>query len=361
MIHPATATEIRLTTEDGSVLGARIYAPAGPPRAVAVIHGGTAVPQTFYGRFAGYLAAAGIRVITYDYRGVGASRPRSLRGFSARMQDWAMDARAAMARAQEDGLPILWIGHSFGGQLLGLVEEAHTVAAAVLIGSQLGYAGHWPARLQPRIRLFWHLLVPVLTGALGYYPGRAFIGEDLPAGVAQQWRRWALHPSYYLSDQPQAQGHLARFDRPTLFYSFTDDDFAPERAVQTLLSRLSAAKILHRRLSPGELGVPAVGHFDAFRPRFEPTLWRETLGFLDHVLDGEPLPGALADALTLARDRPGRNQGSQQCEEYGQSSEKKDIPANKENTESKENEEIDRFLYLRDARWELSFSAGRRS
>lgn len=316
------ATEIRLTTEDGFVLGARSYPPAGGGRAVAVavIHGGTAVPQTFYARFAGYLAAAGLQVITYDYRGVGASRPGSLRGFRARMQDWAIDARAAMGLARQAGVPILWIGHSFGGQLLGLVEEARSCAAAILIGAQLGYAGDWPARLQPRIRLFWHLLVPALTGALGYYPGRAFLGEDLPAGVAQQWRRWALHPSYYLSEQPAARERLLRFDRPTLFYSFTDDDFAPARPVQALLSLLPAARLIHQRLAPPELGAPAVGHFGAFRPRFESTLWREVLDFVEHVLHGKDLPDALSAAQSATRE------GSLRAED------------------------IERFLYLRDSR-----------
>lgn len=324
------ATEIRLTTEDGFVLGARSYPPAGGGRAVAVavIHGGTAVPQTFYARFAGYLAAAGLQVITYDYRGVGASRPGSLRGFRARMQDWATDARAAMGLAQQAGVPILWIGHSFGGQLLGLLEEARSCAAAILIGAQLGYAGDWPARLQPRIRLFWHLLVPALTGVLGYYPGRAFLGEDLPAGVAQQWRRWALHPSYYLSEQPAARERLLRFDRPTLFYSFTDDDFAPARPVQALLSLLPAARLIHQRLAPPELGAPAVGHFGAFRPRFESTLWREVLDFVEHVLHGKELPDALSAAQSATRE------GSLRAED------------------------IERFLYLRDSR--RDHSAGSR-
>lgn len=328
MIRPVNVTETRLHTADGFVLGARIHSPSGAPggpRAVAVLHGGTAIPQTYYSRFATYLAAAGLRVITYDYRGVGASRPASLRGFHASMQDWATDAQAAMVLARESGAPLLWIGHSFGGQLLGLVEEAQHCAAAVLIGAQLGYAGHWPTRLQPRIRLFWHLLIPALTGAFGYFPGRRFIGEDLPAGVAQQWRRWALHPAYYFSDRPDARARLAAFDRPTLFYSFTDDDFAPERAVQILLSQLPAppvGRLMHRRLTPQALGVSAIGHFGAFRPRFEATLWREILAFLDHVLDGKRLPEVLTDTLAPPLSMvPGMAEA-----------------------------EIERFLYLRDAR-----------
>jgi predicted alpha/beta hydrolase len=291
-----------LTAADGAVLGARVYVPAGRPRASAVIHGATAVPQRYYERFAGHLAAAGLRVITYDYRGVGASRPRSLRGFQARMQDWATDAAAAMALAREEDAPLLWIGHSFGGQLLGLLDEAREVKAALLVGSQLGYAGHWPARMQPRIRLFWHVLVPGLTAALGYYPGRVGLGEDLPAGVAREWRRWALQPGYYLDERPDARARLTGFARPLLFYSFTDDDFAPGKAVRTLLSLLPSAGLVHRRVAPGELGVAEIGHFGLFRQRFAGTLWREALAFFDHVLDGAPLPPELARPGGLAAE-----------------------------------------------------------
>lgn len=321
-MSPSIAITRSLTAADGAVLGARVYVPAGRPRATAVIHGATAVPQRYYERFAGHLAAAGLRVITYDYRGVGASRPRSLRGFRARMQDWATDAAAAMALAREEDAPLLWIGHSFGGQLLGLVDEARDVKGVLLVGAQLGYAGHWPARLQPRIRLFWHLLVPALTGVLGYYPGRVGLGEDLPAGVAREWRRWALQPGYYLGERPDARVRLARFARPTLFYSFTDDDFAPRQAVRTLLSLLPAAAVVHRRLAPADLGVEAIGHFGAFRQRFAGTLWREALAFFDHVLDGVPLPPTLAA-------RPGLLEAA----------------------------EIDRYLFQRDARLVGEFNA----
>src|SRR5690349_3599657 len=75
-------------TADGLALGITEFEPAGPPRGVVVINAATAVKRRYYERFALYLAQHGFAVVTYDYRGIGESRPANLRGFNARMQDW---------------------------------------------------------------------------------------------------------------------------------------------------------------------------------------------------------------------------------------------------------------------------------
>src|SRR5688572_17742879 len=91
----STQQDLRLVAADGYRIGARLFEPKAPLGTV-VIHGATAVPQKFYWRFAKYLSNRGLRVVTYDYRGVGASKPSTLRGFRATLSDWALlDARAA--------------------------------------------------------------------------------------------------------------------------------------------------------------------------------------------------------------------------------------------------------------------------
>ncbi len=91
------------------------------------------MPRKIYRGFAGYLAGRGCAVLTYDYRGTGDSRQkspvgynqsRSLVGFKASMSDWAaLDVTAAVAwmRGRYKNLPLNYIGHSFGGQVLGLL------------------------------------------------------------------------------------------------------------------------------------------------------------------------------------------------------------------------------------------------
>src|SRR4051812_14925101 len=102
-------TDFRLAARDGFALAATRFTPSGPVRAVVVVNSATAVPRRIYRGFAGYLAERGFAVVTYDYRGIGESRPQSLVGFAARMRDWAaLDATAALdhARASWPGVPI---------------------------------------------------------------------------------------------------------------------------------------------------------------------------------------------------------------------------------------------------------------
>jgi predicted alpha/beta hydrolase len=300
--HPEVHVEtFDLVAEDEQRLGATLFTPCTAARATLIIHGATAAPQSFYRRFAWFAASRGLRVLTYDYRGVGRSRPSSLRGFEARMSDWAeLDAAAAhrLARERFPDEPVVTLGHSFGGQLLGLLDAAHEIHAAVLVGAQLGYLGHWPFWRRLRLYAIWYGLVPVLNAIYGYLPGRAGLGEDLPRGVAEQWARWCRHPDYLASEHADAHERFARFDRPTLFFSFTDDAIAPARAVNALLDRLVRAPVVHRRIDPREHGGDVIGHFGFFRGRFAGSLWQDTVEFLLEAGAGR----SAADAPRAQRD-----------------------------------------------------------
>lgn len=285
-----------LHTADGFALGATEFVPSGPAEGHVVVLGATAVPAGYYSRFATFLARMGLHVLTFDYRGVGLSRPASLRGLAGDMKDWAMlDARAAIdhVRGADGEALFAIIGHSFGGQALGLLDEAAEARAAVLFGSQLGYFGHWDDVVsRMRLRLMWSAVVPALARSFGYLPGWVGLGEDLPAGVARQWARWCSHPEYLLSELPEARERFARFEVPTLFYTASDDDYAPPRAVEALLEKLPRERVHLRSLHPSDLGAP-IGHFGFFRPRFASSLWQETHRFLSDAFAGrvpEPTP-----------------------------------------------------------------------
>ncbi len=282
-------TEFVLHAGDGVPLAANLHAPGGPARGTLILHAGAATPQRFYRPFASFLAENGVRVVTYDYRGVGRSRPASLRGYRATMTEWAhLDARAAHAYVREHfgDRPVAILGHSFGGQLVGLIDEARDVAGAIMVAAQFGYYGNWPPLGRLRYGLTWRALVPTLTAALGYLPGRAGLGEDLPRGVVEEWARWCLHPDYLISGHPDAAARFARFDRPTAFYSFTDDPLAPLRAVRALRVRLTSAKLEHRRVDPSLVGAGPIGHHGFFRSKCREPLWTETLAFLTDVFEG---------------------------------------------------------------------------
>lgn len=277
--------EFTLTADDGVLLGAAVHEPAGPARGNVVILGATAVPRVFYDRFAAHLAAHGLRVVSFDYRGVGASRHGSLRGNDATMTDWARrDAAAALAwvKAEHPGERVYLVGHSFGGQALGVCDALGEVDAVVTVGSQLGSRRHWPAAQSLALSLWWGL-IPRVTETVGWLPGWMGLTHDLPAGVANEWARWCAHPEYLVGYVDGAARRFASVRGPVLAYSFTDDAYAPRRAVEALLGRLSGARIFHRRVSPAALGVAEIGHFGFFRPATGAVLWGELTAFLEDV------------------------------------------------------------------------------
>jgi len=269
--------EITLTARDGYRLGATLYG-AGAP--AVLVMPATGVPQSYYARFAAYLADRGFTVLTFDYRGIGRSLSSHVREVSARMQDWALlDATAAFAFLGER--KILIVGHSFGGQALGLLPEPARISAALIVGAQSGYWKNWPLLGRAWMWPATHIGLPLVSRLYGYFPGsRLGFGEDLPAGVARQWASWCRHPRY-LVGALGVDEHYARVRAPMRAYAIADDAFAPLPAVQALAALYPNARWETRELRPRELGVKAVGHFGFFRERFRDSLWRETADWLE--------------------------------------------------------------------------------
>jgi predicted alpha/beta hydrolase len=269
--------EVTLRAADGYAIGATVF---GNGARAALIMPATGVPQPYYAKYAAYLAERGFTVLTFDYRGIGRSREDHVRRSGARMRDWArLDAAAAVRFLGGGALQV--IGHSFGGQALGLLPNAERLRAALVVGSQSGYWRHWP--LVGRLWM-WpavHFALPGVARLLGYFPGsRLGFGEDLPPGVAVEWASWCRHPQYLVGALGVADRY-ARLRAPLRAYAISDDPFAPLPAVKALLALYPGARHDLRRVTPRELGAKSIGHFGFFRERFRDSLWRESADWLE--------------------------------------------------------------------------------
>ncbi len=281
---PVRHEPARLRAADGYALAADVFHPAGPPRAAALVAPAMGVRRGFYAPLARYLAEAGVVALSLDYRGMGESRPASLRGFPARLRDWGeQDLAAGVAELSRraPGAPLLWVGHSVGGQLLGLLPEA-PVRAAVFLGSQSGWSGHWRGAGRAVMATVWWAVIPASTAVAGYLPMRALgQGEDVPAGVAREWASWGRHRRY-IGRYADAAGGLgfARYAGPIRSYAFSDDVYAPPAACAGLLALYQRARIELKVVRPADLGARSLGHFEPLRERFRETLWREMRDWL---------------------------------------------------------------------------------
>ncbi|CAN5914737.1 alpha/beta fold hydrolase [soil metagenome] len=273
-------TETRILTDDGLSLAATIWDPAGRERRrVVVIAAATGVLRGYYAPFAAWLSARGFAVVTFDYRGMGDSRGAAS---APTMREWGERDLASVvawaARALGDGTHVAVVGHSVGGQLVGLLPEPARVSALVTVGSQSGDFRLWPLPTRLAMAVIWYGVVPGVTHAVGYLPGALGIGEDLPAGVALEWARWCRTPGYLVGAEGVSRREgFAKLAAPTLAFGFDDNAYAPRAAIDALLDLYVGARIERRQLARSE---GRFGHFGFFRKRHR-RLWREAASFLD--------------------------------------------------------------------------------
>jgi predicted alpha/beta hydrolase len=268
---------------DGHDLAVTRFPAEGKPWATLLLAGAMGVRQDFYEPLARFLAGHGIHVLTFDYRGMGASRAGSLRGFDADVTTWAqsdLDAMLREARAKAPGLPALALGHSLGGQLFGAVPEGARLSAFVTVTAGSGWYRH-NERMFLRVRFLWFVAIPALTPVFGYFPGKrlGMVG-DLPAGVAWQWRRWCTHPDYLLSEGEAIRRRFETVKVPVLGYSFEDDALLTKRSIDELHGFYRNARVERRHVAPGDAGRERIGHLGYFLPESRDNLWRDTLSWL---------------------------------------------------------------------------------
>lgn len=256
--------EIQLETGDGTVVSACEF---GHGDAAVLIAGATGVPQRFYRRFAEHLAQQGLRVMTMDYRGIGLSRNVSSPDFT--MRTWAeQDLDAAIRHLAEGSRAVAVIGHSFGGQALGLCPSNQAVCALLGVSAQ---SGHWRLWDWPESVWMWsmmHLVLPAVLAVRRDVPSGLMGPDPLPGGVAREWSRWCRGP-HYIADaagNPLREG-FSRWTGQARFLEIADDRrYAPPRAVAELAGFYRQASTEIQRREPGDWGVKHAGHFGFFRP-----------------------------------------------------------------------------------------------
>jgi predicted alpha/beta hydrolase len=278
-----SGTAVEFAARDGYRLAGTLYRPRTPNRRAVLLQAAAGVKQDYYGRFAEYLAARGFAALTFDYRGIGRSRPAKLRGLKARMRDWAeKDIGGALdylARATH-GARLIGIGHSFGALAFGLVPGNERYVAAMTVGAQSGYWRHWRGAGRAGMWFLTHVLLPGVSRLYGYFPSQLFgQDEDLPAGVAREWASWCRHPGYIVGALG-AQEAYARFTAPIRAYAVADDTYAPPAAVEAFVAFYPNAPVKVERVAPEEHGGP-IGHFGFFRERFKDTLWKDAADWME--------------------------------------------------------------------------------
>jgi predicted alpha/beta hydrolase len=225
---------ITIKARDGFNLSATIRRPLNDLKGVIQINSGTGIPQKVYSNLSAYLTDYGYATVTYDYRGIGDSKPENLKGFPAKMEDWGTLDMASVFDWIIENFPEerkIIIGHSMGGQLIGLMDNHHKIDKLILIASSTGYWRDMSSPFKWILPPLWFLFIPFTTFIYGYANAKKIRqGEDLPKEVALQWSKWCKDPRYFDEDFQNSKTNLF-FDKLKISLKsiqITDDPIANE-------------------------------------------------------------------------------------------------------------------------------------
>lgn len=302
--------QVTVPAGDGFPLRAQVWSQrlqGGTERApVVIINPATSVHSRYYRRFASFLCAHGFNVITYDYRGIGGSRPSSMRGFQASWLDWgSQDFEAILhyAHTRFADSPIQVVAHSVGGLLVGMAASNFLIQRVFTVGAQFAYWPDYAKHKRFAMVLRWHMVMPILTAIFGYFPGKR-LGwlEDTPKGVVRDWVAMdsRLESKLNTGSRKFSDGErlelLRSFERltgPTLALSFSDDEFGTISAINRLLSYYKNSASTHLRFEPRSIGQNEIGHFAFFNDRYAESLWLISLDWLRDGTVSEMIPAQL--------------------------------------------------------------------
>jgi predicted alpha/beta hydrolase len=281
---------VDITSGDGEIIVGHYFA-ADQPEGAVLICGATGIRQHLYFNFCQWLNDSGYSALCFDYRGIGQSLHKPLSQVTAKKQDWGeLDMPAALEwLAQKNPrIPLHLVGHSAGGQLIGLMPNHAKLSSVVQVGSSTGFVNNirFPDRLMAKFLLCFY--GPVMARILGYVPIKVLgWGEDLPLGVAQQWAQWCLNPGYVSNSfGNDIKAHFYDdFKAPILSIAATDDAIATEANIDAMLCLFPNAKTKQIRVAPEDYGLKEIGHIDFFRSKSQ-KMWPLIIDWFESVVTG---------------------------------------------------------------------------
>ena len=276
----------QIDTSDGFKIAVTSFGENNATKKIIVISSAIGVKQTFYAKYATYLANKGYLVFTYDYRGIGDSKPKKLKDFEAHFTDWADKDFLGLTQYIEDCYPNhekFLIGHSIGGIMIGLTRAYKVYDKIVTIGSQYGYIKNFHQKDKPKVNFFFRIAIPILSAFYGFFPSQKVgMGEPIPIGIAKDWRKLILNETSILGYADETQNLYDEITKPVLIISLDDDFMATPKSVDLFAQFvLKNAKKKRLNIIPKEYGLNEIGHLDFFREKNKTEIWHIPLDYIE--------------------------------------------------------------------------------
>ncbi|RKT01307.1 alpha/beta hydrolase family protein [Chryseobacterium defluvii] len=279
-----------LTTQDHISVIAHLFPPENDNKKLLLINSATGVKQQIYFSFAKYFAGKGFTVITYDYRGIGLSKPEQLKGFEASMRIWGSEDYKALTRYIRTRFPAYkkyCLGHSVGALILGMNEDSEMFDEFVFVGTQNAFVGNLKWRTKVEAYLGFGIVQPLTTQLLGYFPSQWFgLGESLPKNCAYDWRTLILNKKSTNGLLEKIDDYSRNLTQKVFVIRAEDDAWLTEKGVRSLLNdTYPHLKPTYRLVRVSESEKGEIGHINFFRS-YNEKLWNIILNELtDEQLD----------------------------------------------------------------------------
>ena len=261
-----------ISCKDGYHLAAQYYPATDHTKKFPIlICPATGITKGFYHSFAEWLNQQGYRVLSFDFRGIGQSLHGELKDSNASINDWGLlDIPAAIEtllnRTQAEKIIIL--GHSAGGQLLGINAHYNKVAKVVAIAGSTGHVKGLKGRTKLLAPLLFNVIFPVASLFKGYGATQFIgMGENLPKNVAKQWAEFCSKPGYVMNAIGKSiyNDYHQEINCPITSIWASDDEIATRANVKDLLRLYPNATTHLIELNPKKHGYKQIGHMSMFK------------------------------------------------------------------------------------------------
>ncbi|MDP2454412.1 MULTISPECIES: serine aminopeptidase domain-containing protein [unclassified Kaistella] len=274
--------ELILNTSEQIPLSVKVFEPATSNKKLVLINSATGVKQQIYFSFAKYLAAHGFVVITYDYRGIGESKPVKMKGFDSSMRIWGtVDFKTLTDFIQKDypEYTKFCLGHSVGALILGMNEYSKNFEKFIFVGTQDAYIGNLTFSVAVTALLGFGIALPVMTHFFSYFPAHRFgLGESLPKGVAFDWQTLILNKKSTSRLYEKIGENISKeLTQKTFIIHAEDDTWVTQKGMRNLLKNVYPnLKTTYREVKVSESEKNEIGHVNFFRS-YNQTLWKIVL------------------------------------------------------------------------------------
>lgn len=270
--------EIFVKSSDGYPISVKIFQSHNIHHKLLLVNSATGVRQQIYFSFSKLLSESGFTVITYDYRGIGASKPKKMKGFKSDMKIWGtQDFKAVTDYIQRhySDFEKYCLGHSVGALILGMNKDSVIFKKFIFVATQKAYVKYLNFRTKVEAYIGFGIMQPIITKILGYFPAHYFgLGESLPKGNAYDWRTLVFNKKSTNKLLEQLDNFSHHLHQDVLVIWAEDDLWLTEKGVKLLLEETYPnMKPQYRWVKVSESKKRKIGHINFFRS-YNSELWQ---------------------------------------------------------------------------------------